>query len=305
MYLYIMPELDLALFDSTAPSETAAPDGTAQSEGQSAIKAGENRLPGSGRRAQQKNVFYGKQGEQSPAPGTTPEERREKFKALIGGEYKDLFREEFQETFNRRFKDYKTQGERLSSLAPIVEALMARYKIADGDLSKLQKAIEGDTGYIQNSAKEKGMPPEQVQAMERLRLDNAIMKAARAHENTDRQAMGQLARWATEGEQVKGDYEGFDMARESKNPRFLALLRAGVPMRHAYEVLHLGDIKDDTARKTEKRVVDGIRAKGARPPENGMSGGSGILVKSDVSRLTRRDREEIARRALQGEKISF
>lgn len=291
MYVYIMPELDLALFGSE-PTAAAAPDGAAQSEGQPAIKAGEKPMPGSGRRAQQRNVFYGKQGEQCPAPETTPEARREKFKALIGGEYKDLYHEEFQESFNRRFKDYKTQGERLQSLAPIVEALMARYKIADGDISKLQKAIAADTG--EKSTKEAGMPPEQFLAMERLR-----------HENTDKKAMGQLARWATEGEQLKGDYEGFDIALESKNPRFLAMLRAGVPMRHAYEVLHLGDIKDDTARKTEKRVVDGIRARGARPPENGMSGGSGIVVKSDVSRLTRRDREEIARRALQGEKISF
>jgi hypothetical protein len=297
-----MPEIDLALFDSTAPSETAAPGAAAESDGQPAIKAGEKNVPGSGRRTQQRNVFYGKQGEQSPAP-ETPEARREKFKALIGGEYKDLYHEEFQEAFNRRFKDYKTQGEKLQSLAPIVEALMARYKIADGDLSKLQKALAADTG--ENSAKEAGMPPEQVQAMERLRHENAAMKAAAAHENTDKKAMGQLARWATEGEQLKGDYEGFDIALESKNPRFLAMLRAGVPVRHAYEVLHLGDIKDDTARKTEKRVVDGIRAKGARPPENGMSGGSGIVVKSDVSRLTRRDREEIARRTLQGEKISF
>lgn len=305
MYLYIMPEIDLALFDDAA----AAPGGAAESEGQPAIKAGEKNSFGSGRRAEKTSkVVYGKQSEtaqQSPAPQITPEARREKFKALIGGEYKDLYREEFQEAFNRRFKDYKTQGERLQSLAPIVEALMARYKIADGDLLKLQKALDSDTSYLEKSAKEANMTPEQVQAMERIRHENAVMKAARAHEHTRREAMGQLARWAAEGEQMRGDYEGFDLSAESKNPRFLAMLRAGVPVRHAYEVLHLSDIKDDTARKTEKRVVDGIRAKGARPPENGMSGGSGIVVKSDVSRLTRRDREEIARRALQGEKISF
>ena len=56
---------------------------------------------------------------------------------------------------------------------------------------------------------------------------------------------------------------------------------------------------------TEKQVVDGIRAKGARPAEVGMTSSSGFIIKDDASKLTRQDRAEIARRATMGEKIRF
>ncbi|HWQ51083.1 MAG TPA: hypothetical protein VN369_04695 [Terriglobales bacterium] len=300
-----------------------------------ASQAGENTVPGGGRRAKSgdtKNVVYGKpekspehpQGErgdrchtadegsrasgsnlgilkgapptaQNPLVATgkeqqeqiTPEERREKFRKLISTEYKDLYAEEFQEAFNRRFKGHKAMTERLQTQQPVIEALCARYGIADGDMAKLKNALEREAA---GGAEKAPQAP-----------DAAALKAAR----TGQAAMGQLARWAGEGETMKTDYPDFDLAREAKNPRFLAMLRSGVPVRHAYEVLHLGDIVQGVARVTEKRVVDGIRARGARPPENGMSSGSGIIVKSDVSRLTRADRAEIAKRALQGEKISF
>ena len=71
----------------------------------------------------------------------------------------------------------------------------------------------------------------------------------------------------------------------------------------------MDDIKTSAARQAareaEKQVVDGIRAKGARPPENGTAAQSAFTVKGDVSKLTRKDREEIARRAARGEKITF
>lgn len=87
------------------------------------------------------------------------------------------------------------------------------------------------------------------------------------------------------------------------------MLRAGVPVRHAYEVVHMEEIKAGvaqlTAQATEKQVVDGIRARGARPQENGTTSQSAFTVKDDVSKLSKKDRAEIARRAMMGEKITF
>ena len=58
-------------------------------------------------------------------------------------------------------------------------------------------------------------------------------------------------------------------------------------------------------KSAAQQVTDNVRARGARPAENGVSSGSGFLVKSDVSKLTKKDRAEIARRAAHGEKIVF
>ena len=106
-----------------------------------------------------------------------------------------------------------------------------------------------------------------------------------------------------EAEEVRGVYPDFDLRVQCADPKFLSMLRAGVPVRHAYEVLHLDDIKGGvaqaTAQRTEKQVVDGIRAKGARPTENG------VTIKSDVHQLSKADRAEIAKRAARGEQILF
>ena len=58
------------------------------------------------------------------------------------------------------------------------------------------------------------------------------------------------------------------MRMQPENPRFIAMLRAGVPVKDAYEVSHLGDIQARSAAKAaaemEKRVMDNVRAGVAR-----------------------------------------
>jgi hypothetical protein len=52
-------------------------------------------------------------------------------------------------------------------------------------------------------------------------------------------------------------------------------------------------------------VTQNIRAKGARPAENGTSQRAAATIKSDPSKLTLDDFEEISRRLARGEKITF
>lgn len=59
------------------------------------------------------------------------------------------------------------------------------------------------------------------------------------------------------------------------------------------------------AQTIESKVAKSIAANGARPTENGTGAQSAAVVKSDVSQLTRADRDEIRRRVARGEKIRF
>ena len=61
----------------------------------------------------------------------TKESRRERFRALMEGEYKDLFTAYFQETFNRRFKEQKGKMEELERYRAVVEAAAGVYGTAD------------------------------------------------------------------------------------------------------------------------------------------------------------------------------
>ena len=49
-------------------------------------------------------------------------QRSEEFRALMEGEYKDLFTAYFQETFNRRFKEQKEMKEQLTSARAVADA---------------------------------------------------------------------------------------------------------------------------------------------------------------------------------------
>ena len=134
-------------------------------------------------------------------------------------------------------------------------------------------------------------------------------REAEAHRREQTRPGHQLRDWSEQAAQVMARYPGFDLGREARNRDFLSMLRAGVPMRRAFEVVHMDEIKAAAAavqaQATEKAVTANIKAKGARPPENGAGASSGFTVKDDVSRLTPKDRAEMARRAARGEVITF
>ena len=318
-------EVRLDLFDGGA----AAPAPAGPSEG------GSQALPGPTRRGKTggepaPKVVYGKQaapegeergpdaGDQKQTEGEAakeakpaeepPEERKARFKALVEGEFKDLYTEETQRIIDARFRDVKTLQEQMNAHKPILDLLAQRYHVDDGDPAKLAKAIEADDAYWTAAAEEAGMSVEQYKDFARMQRENESLKEAQRRQQREEASRRQLDTWMADAEKVREAYPEFDLNAEVKDPQFLKLLRSGIPMQKAYEVLHMdlitGQMVQKTAQETEKKVVDGIRAKGARPVEGGVPQG-GVLMKTDVSKLTRKDRAEIARRVARGERIEF
>ena len=253
-------------------------------------------------------------GEESKKQGVettsdTLEDKRKAFRALVDGEYKDQYTEDTQRIIDRRFRETKNLETQLSQQKPILDMLMQRYKIADGDLGKLTQAIENDNAYWSQAAEEAGMSVEQYKQFQKLQRENAQLLQAQRRSQNQQAAEKQLQKWYQEAEAMKADYPGFDLGRESQDPQFLSMLRSGVPVKLAYEVMHMDEIKSTvaqtTAQQTEKQVVEGIRAKGARPAENGTSSQSGFVVKDDPAKWTKKDRAEIVRRVQRGEQIKL
>ena len=127
----------------------------------------------------------------------------------------------------------------------------------------------------------------------------------------DAEAQSQtLQKWFQEAEALKQVYPNFDINFEAdNNPQFLSLLEKGVPMQHAFELCHLDEIKQgvaaSTARAAQRQITANIRARGSRPAEAGANPGAPFTVKSDVTKLSKKDRAEIAKRVLGGERIVF
>jgi hypothetical protein len=237
------------------------------------------------------------------------EAKREAFRNLIEGEYKDQYTETFQKAFNSRFKEVKGMETSLAAQKPIIDLLAQRYNITDGDMAKLQTAIEEDNSYWEAVAEEAGLTVEQFKAMQKLKRESAELQEIRQRQLGEQQAQAQLAKWMQEAEGVKQFYPQFDLRTELANRDFQGLLKSGIPVQKAYELVHMEEIKAAAARSaaqtTSQQMQAKIKSKAARPSENGTSSQSAVIVKNDVSNLSRADRAEIARRAQRGDRITF
>ena len=305
----LLMDLDLTLFDGAGGEGSGMGEGTGVAAPTQAAKKGE--AP----------VVYGKQSESS-AVDTQPQaepatqvadnaqgDKRAAFQDLIKGEYKDEYTEATQQIINRRFKETKQLESQVQAYKPIMDMLSQRYGVNDGDPDKLRQAIEDDDGYWEQLAEDAGMTVDQYKEYSRMERENAQLHEYLDAQRNQAMAQQKMQEWYRQAEDVKAIYPGFDIEAEAANPQFLALLQNGVPVQHAYEVLHLDDIRQATAQvasqRTQQNVVNNIRAKGNRPAENGAKATSAFTVKDDVSKLSKKDRAEIARRVERGEKIVF
>ena len=325
--------INLSMFDGGAAGAGA---GAAGGEGGAAETAGadtqvETKKVGSNRQQRKSgelsNVVYGKQEEptttanNSDAESTTKQEtdvtttsntledKRRAFEDLINGEYKDMFTERTQNIIDRRFKETKNLEAQLKAQTPIMEALMSKYKIGDGDVSKLSKAIEQDDAYWEEAAEEAGLTVEQYKTVQKLQRENEQFRRMQQEQTQQQRAETQLNDWIRQGEALKATYPDFNFKNEAANKDFVDLLKAGLPVQRAYEVTHFDDLITGAARvaaqQAEQQTVNRIKDKASRPLENGTSSQSASLIKSDVSSLSKADRAEIARRVARGETIRF
>ena len=230
----------------------------------------------------------------------------EKFKA----EYKDMYDAEMQSIVKRRIGETKQLEEANGKTKVILDILASRYGIKDvQDIDAITKAIEEDNSFYEQAAVEAGLTVEQYKRMKSIERENQILKEAREQAERRQQADQVYAGWLQESEQVKNLYPSFDLQTELKNPQFGKLLGNGVGVKAAFQALHHDEILSGamqyTAQTIAKKTADGIANRQSRPVENGLNSQASANVRSDVSKLTRADRMEIARRAARGEQIRF
>ena len=266
------------------------------------------------------NVVYGKQGESAQTAdvhgnNTTVAEtveqpdRNAEFEKLIKGEYKDLYDARMQDTIQRRLKGTKETVDKYNALTPTIEMLAKKYGVDANNIEALNKAIEEDDAYYEEEALQKGVTVEQLKEIRKMEKENAELKRQMQEKNARENQERTYAQWMDQAKNAQKVYPSLNIREEIKNPNFASLLRAGIDVKTAYEVVHKDEIipaaMQFTAKTVEQKLTNKIIAGGARPTENGISSQSATVVKSDVSQLSKKDREEIIRRVRNGEKIRF
>ena len=312
---FFIPMHNLQLFAEGgaggAAGGTGGDGGTAQGQGVTAeaasqqTKGAKNPLAG---------VKYGIQEDTAPAAEVqktteTQPDLNAEFEKLIKGQYKEQYDARMQDTIQKRLKGSKETVEKYNALAPTLEILAKKYGVDATDIEALNKAIQDDDSYFEEEALERGMTVQQLKEIRQMERENADLKRQMQAQQTQENANKLYAGWMNQAEEAKKVYPSFDLRAEMQNPKFVDLLRSNIDVRTAYEVLHKDDIirgaMQFTAKTVESKIAKSVASQGARPAENGMSSGSPAVVKSDVSQLSRADRDEIRRRVARGEKIRF
>ena len=181
------------------------------------------------------------------------------------------------------------------------------------DYEALAAAVEGgvvkDDAYYEDMAMNKGISVQLATEMDALESENAKHRAAEQQRAEAAKMEAIQQEWDAAVERIRAEDPDFDIKTALADPDFAQMLKLGVKMEDAYKARYLDDIMArktaETAKKTESGVVERIRQRGARPSENGTNPGGAAVLKTDVSKLTPAQCEELERRAMRGQIITF
>ena len=242
--------------------------------------------------------------------GTDPEAHRKAFGELMRGEYNREFGEMIVQATQKAYDSILNEQ---GPVGRILNALGQKYGTAPGDYEALAAAVEGgvvkDDAYYEDMAMKKGISVQLAKEMDALESENAKHRAAEQQRAEAAKMQAIQQEWDAAAERIRAEDPGFDIKTALADPDFAQMLKLGVKMEDAYKARYFDDIMarrtTQTAKTVEKGVEARIRQRGARPSENGTNPGGAAVLKTDVSKLTPQQCEELERRAMRGQIITF
>lgn len=302
---------DLQIFAETAEAaaDAGAPAGDSTGS-EAAATAGEDQAAEQAAPAEQKAAA------EKPAV-----DRKAAFRAMIDGEYKDLYQDAVRAAVGRRLKSTEADVARLGKLAPTLDLLAHRYSLdpAGMDPDALYQKMLADDALFEDRALEAGRTVEEERQTYRRESegrekDRKIAELEeRLRETASRTAQQEFnERMDREIGETRAKYADFDFQKwyggeDEKNDTFRKLLRNGFSVVQAYEFADRDNLTEAAIRyaveHTAERVADTVRSGASRPRENGQGRAAPAENKIDVNKMTSAERRDLIERAKRGERI--
>lgn len=249
------------------------------------------------------------QGEPGKNQEKEPRDLHAEFERMVKGEYKAEFDARVQKIINRRFAGAKAAEEANGKMQGAMDVLAQRYGLDGRDYEGILNALNRDQELYENEAAREGMDVGQLMRMKQLERENAALTRQQEQAKEEQKVQQAYRQMMQEADSVKAQYPGFDINEEMADENFVRMMRAGVPLKTCYEVAHHDEIISGamqyTAQKVAEKVSAGIASNRNRPAENGGAGTPAAKPVTDVEHMTRAQRQALARRAANGERIEL
>ena len=224
------------------------------------------------------------------------------------GEGKQFVDAHTQNIINRRFSETKHLESQLSTVQPLLTAVAQDYGIDDlNDISAVVNAYLNNEQRIADRATKNGMSIEQQKKFDELQNENSQLRQQQAFEQRAANTNALRAQWDSETQDIIENIDSdFSLDEAFENEEFYnAVVKQNLPLKMAYFCAFQDRYNEMISAKAEKKVTDSIKARGQRVPENGSGSQATATSQVDVAKLTDKQLDEYARKALKGERIDF
>lgn len=310
-------EMDLQLFAEGAGGADGGATGSAAA-GVTAADAGQQNTGVAAAAAGQQNTGVN-EGAAQAVPGAADagqQDPAETFDSLIKGRYKDDFNASVKKIVDGRVSGLNKQLQSYEAGQPVFDLLAQKYGCDATDYAAIAEHVQKDSSLFEAEALERGVDVQDLMKMRNIEAQNASMRRQMEQQRQQQadiarqqQVEAQQVEWKRQTEETQKVYPGMKLETELANPAFQRLLRSGVPVKAAYEVIHMNEIMGGAmqyaAQRAAKNVTDNVIAGAARPVENGTGAQGAVSAKVDPSKFTDKDMKEYRERIARGERITF
>ena len=186
----------------------------------------------------------------------------------------------------------------------------------DGLIEAMKNGQVKDEAYYEQMAQQRGVSVKTARELDKMESDlrrsnaqNARLQEMQQEAARQKRADQIRAQWEAQAAQLKAQYPDFALQEVLGNEQVGDLMRRGVSLPDAYRAVYFDHILQQataqTAQQTEQGVVNRMQQRASRPSENGTRPGGAATTHFDINNTTRRQREELERRARRGEKITL
>lgn len=224
----------------------------------------------------------------------------ESFQDLIkkGGKYHDEYGQMVSQAIQQRFRNQADYESTVGSYNEALSPLFDKYGLDVGDIEGLSNAIMQDDSNYADGAEREGLTVEQYRRNLQLQREaERGREIAEAYENEQRRNE-MYAQWDAEADELRESMPNFDLGAEiQNNDSFANLIDNGVSVKDAFFATHANEIlaglSNESSADAKRDVVNNIKTRAARPPENGMRHNPATTRKLDPSQFTDDDLDRI------------